>query len=208
MSNDEKPEYPWCEGRAEVALRHSPRSLGAHARILSLVALAGLFGGCAGLSERIKEPLQVSRFDLARQMLDEEGVGASLRADAGPEELAARDAFCKAIEAAAEEAIREKVARGKVREALAAVKADLALCPWSLRLVQLVAEEQQRIDQISQAEQEWGKLLSFGTPSPEELRAILAESLGWRGVFLNAVVGVASLVILGLGLRAVWAVVA
>lgn len=51
-------------------------------------------------------------------------------------------------------------------------------------------------------------VLAVAIHAPIGLRAILAESLGWRGVFLNAVVGVASLVILGLGLRAVWAVVA
>lgn len=40
------------------------------------------------------------------------------------------------------------------------------------------------------------------------LRAIVAETLGWRGARVNAVMGIAMLVILVLGLRAVCAVVA
>jgi fumarate reductase subunit C len=44
--------------------------------------------------------------------------------------------------------------------------------------------------------------------APIGLRAVLSETFGWRGGRLNAVVGLVALIILVLGLRAVWAVVA
>lgn len=43
--------------------------------------------------------------------------------------------------------------------------------------------------------------------APIGLRAILAEWFGWRGAALGAAMGIAMLVVLGLGLRAVWAVI-
>jgi len=50
--------------------------------------------------------------------------------------------------------------------------------------------------------------LAVAIHAPIGLRAVLSETLGWRGALLNAAVGVATLVVLVLGLRAVWAVVA
>lgn len=44
--------------------------------------------------------------------------------------------------------------------------------------------------------------------APIGLRSILAEALGWRGALLGAAMGIATLAILTLGLRAVWAVIA
>ncbi len=51
-------------------------------------------------------------------------------------------------------------------------------------------------------------VLAVAIHAPIGLRAVLSETLGWRGALLNAAVGVATLVVLVLGLRAVWAVVA
>lgn len=51
-------------------------------------------------------------------------------------------------------------------------------------------------------------VVAVAVHAPIGLRAVLAETFGWRGGRLNAAVGIATIVILALGLRAVWAVVA
>lgn len=51
-------------------------------------------------------------------------------------------------------------------------------------------------------------VLAVAVHAPIGLRAVLAETLGWRGVRLSMTMGIAMLVILVLGLRAVWAVIA
>jgi fumarate reductase subunit C len=51
-------------------------------------------------------------------------------------------------------------------------------------------------------------VVAVAVHAPIGLRSILSEALGWRGGLLNVVVGIATLAILALGLRAVWAVIA
>jgi fumarate reductase subunit C len=50
-------------------------------------------------------------------------------------------------------------------------------------------------------------VLAVAVHAPIGLRAVLAEALGWRGARLHAAMGIAMLIILALGLRAVWAVI-
>lgn len=50
-------------------------------------------------------------------------------------------------------------------------------------------------------------VVAVAVHAPIGLRAILSEWLGWRGARLGAAMGIAMLVILVLGLRAVWAVI-
>lgn len=51
-------------------------------------------------------------------------------------------------------------------------------------------------------------VIAVAVHAPIGLRSVLGEALGWRGARLSAVVGLLTLLILILGLRAVWAVVA
>jgi len=51
-------------------------------------------------------------------------------------------------------------------------------------------------------------VLAVSIHAPVGLRAILAETFGWRGGLLNFTVTAIALVIAVLGLRAVWAVIA
>lgn len=51
-------------------------------------------------------------------------------------------------------------------------------------------------------------VLAVAVHAPIGLRAVLSEWFGWRGALLNATVGIVVLLILVLGLRAVWAVFA
>jgi fumarate reductase subunit C len=51
-------------------------------------------------------------------------------------------------------------------------------------------------------------VLAVAIHAPVGLRAILAETFGWRGGLLNFTVAAVALLIAVLGLRAVWAVIA
>lgn len=51
-------------------------------------------------------------------------------------------------------------------------------------------------------------VLAVAIHAPIGLRSILAETLGWKGTLLNAAMGITMLVVLVLGLRAVWSVIA
>ena len=51
-------------------------------------------------------------------------------------------------------------------------------------------------------------VLAVAVHAPIGLRNILREATAWRGASLNLVMGLFGLLLLGLGLRAVWAVVA
>jgi len=51
-------------------------------------------------------------------------------------------------------------------------------------------------------------VLAIAIHAPIGLRAVLSEALGWRGKLLQLAVGIATVLILALGLRAVWAVIA
>lgn len=51
-------------------------------------------------------------------------------------------------------------------------------------------------------------VLAVAVHAPIGLRAVLSEWLGWRGSLLSAAMGFVMLLVLVLGLRAVWAVIA
>lgn len=97
-----------------------------------LLSLFLLLNSCASLSQQISNLTDRGEYTQARALLEKEGVGEQVRANAKPEAIEAKRLFASNVESRFREEATILANSGAIRSALAKINEGLAVCPWSI----------------------------------------------------------------------------
>ena len=131
---------------------------------------------CQTVDEKVARLVGESRFEEAREELEEENLWPGVPVEVDAEALSARDVFSDGVETYHQNKSQEFVAKGMLRSGLSVAEDGLALCPWSKDLGELTTDLRGRASELDRVESEWeGWSPSSGGHSIQSSRAFLDD---------------------------------
>jgi hypothetical protein len=131
------------------------------------------FAACASLDATVRQLLAEGKFKEARSALDQAGAGSAISQEDANENGQARAAFTKAIEDSTEAQVGIMLSEGKTRMAALFVQEREDLCPWSIRIADIVRGVREKTAQVLSREQAWQGVMANPSSTLQEVREIL-----------------------------------